>query len=180
MPKVKPKDVSDAVAKCQQSNIYHLARRSRIQAPSQVELRKLCSALANQSEPFGWTLTSSCKVFPVITGGVIVGWRICLIKRKGERSKVRGQEKKSKVFASQIAAENAMYEFRKNVESPRSKKKLDQWEQSLVLVSSLPVELVELIAGDTTTNSKKKPPVCSSRHQKRIAMSSNSQLHQRY
>jgi hypothetical protein len=56
---VTPKLVSDAVANSQRANIYHLARRSRLQQLLEVEQRTLISAMANQSEPFGWSLTIS-------------------------------------------------------------------------------------------------------------------------
>jgi hypothetical protein len=150
MPKVKPKDVSDTIAKCQVANTYHLARRSRFQGFLDLEQRKLCSVLANQSEPFEWSLTMSCKVFPVTTYGVIAGWRIHLVKRKGGKQKAKGQEKKSLVFPSQIAGENAMFEFQKNLESPKPKKKLNQWVQFLLLLST-PVELI------VDDSSEKKP-----------------------
>jgi hypothetical protein len=97
--------------------------------------------MANQSEPFG-CLTSYCKVFPVSRDKTIAGWIIRLLKRKGGKTKVKGQEKKSQqYYESQIAAENAMFEFRKSFESPKSKKQLDHWEISL-LSSSIRVELI--------------------------------------
>ena len=40
--------VSASVAKSQQANIYHLARRSRLQQLTEVEERKLVSALSNE------------------------------------------------------------------------------------------------------------------------------------
>jgi hypothetical protein len=67
-----PKLVSDDVANSQRANLYHLvARRSRLQQLSEVEQRKLISAMANQLEPFGWSLTSSCKVFPISRDGPV-------------------------------------------------------------------------------------------------------------
>jgi hypothetical protein len=80
--------------------------------------------MANQSEPFGWSLTSSCKVFPVSRDGTIAGWRIRLLKLKrkgGRKSKVKGQEKKSRQYESQILAENAMFEFGKILNLPNLK-----------------------------------------------------------
>jgi hypothetical protein len=152
MPVVTPKLVSDAVANSQRTDIYHLARRSRLHQLSEVEQRKLISAMANQSEPFGWSLTSSCKVFPVSRDGPITGWRIRLLKLKrkgGRKSKVKGQEKKSRQYESQILAENAMFEFRKGLESPKSKNQLDHWQLSL-LSSSVRVELLLLLRAGTS------------------------------
>ena len=100
MPRrVAAKIVSDAVAKSQLANAYYLARRSRLQQLSQVEERKLVSALSNQSEPFGWSLTTGCRVSEVSTG-----WRISLRKRPGGKSKVKSDRKRSKEYQSQIAA----------------------------------------------------------------------------
>ena len=78
MPRVVAKIVSDAVAKSQLANAYSLARRSRLQHLSEVEELKLVSALSNQSELFGWSLTASCRVSQVSTG-----WRISVRRRKG-------------------------------------------------------------------------------------------------
>jgi hypothetical protein len=52
MPTVTPELVSDAVANSQPANIYHLARRSRLQQLWEAEQRKLISAMANQSETY--------------------------------------------------------------------------------------------------------------------------------
>jgi hypothetical protein len=62
-------------------------RRSPLQNLPEAKQRKLVSAMANQSEPFGWSLTSSCKVFPVSIDGTIAGWiiRLLKLKRKGGR-----------------------------------------------------------------------------------------------
>jgi hypothetical protein len=139
-----PKLVSDAVVNSQQANIYHLARRSRLQQLPEVKQRKLISVMANQSERFGWSLTSSCKVFPVSREGTIAGWRIRLLKLKrkgGRKSKVKGQEKKSRQYESQILAKNAMFKFWKGLESSKSKKQLDHWQLSL-LSSFVRVELI--------------------------------------
>jgi hypothetical protein len=169
---VVPKLVSDAVAKSQRANIYHLARRSRLQQLSEVEQRKLISAMAEQLEPFGWSLTSYCKVFPVSIYAAIAGWRIRLLKRKGGKTKAKGQEKKSRQYESQIAAENGMFEFRKSFESPKSRKQLDQWELSL-LESSI---RVELIVDEGTSNHRDVRT--GNRCRKAFAMSSNALLHE--
>jgi hypothetical protein len=141
MPIVAPKLVSDAMDNSQRANIYHLARRSRLKQLLEVEQRKLISVMANQSESFGWSLTSYCKVFPVSRDETIAGWRIHLLKRKGGETKVKGQEKKSRQYESQITANNAMFKFWKFFESPKSKKQLNQWELSLLLLS-VHVELI--------------------------------------
>jgi hypothetical protein len=62
-------------------------------------------------------------------------------KERREEIKVKGQEKKSRQYESQILAENAMFEFRKGLESPKSKKQLDHWQLSL-LSSSVRMELI--------------------------------------
>ena len=177
MPKVAAKIVSNAVAKSQLANVYYLARISRLQQLSEVEERKLVSALSNKSEPFGWSLTTGCKVSQVSTG-----WRIGLRKRPGGKSKVKSERKRSREYQSQIAAENDMFNFRKNLESPKSKKRLSEWELSL-LSSSLRVELIA--DADTSMNppqgvgTKVRPgDGMTLRRRKAIAMSSNADLQQ--
>jgi hypothetical protein len=134
--------VSDAVAKSQQANSYHQARRSRLHQMSKVEERKFLSALSDQMDPFGWCLTYSCKIIPVKRDERITAWRIRLLKRGGGKSsKYKGQEKKSSEYESQLAAENALYEYRRSMESKNSKKRLDEWTQSLHS-SYVPTELI--------------------------------------
>jgi hypothetical protein len=175
---VTPKLVSDALANSQQANIYHLARRSRLQQLSEVEQQKLISAMADQSEPFGWSLTSSCKVFPVSRDGTIAGWRIRLLKLKrkggGRKSKVKGQEKNSRQYESQILAENAMFKFWKGLESPKSKKQLDHWQLSLLSLSVC----VELIVVEGRNQQRTNVRSTGKRRRKAIGMSSNALLHE--
>jgi hypothetical protein len=117
MPRGTANIVSDAVAKSRIANVYHLARRSRLQQLSEIKEYKLVSALANQLEPSGCSLTANCQVFPISSG-----WRIRLCRRNGGKSKVRSESKKSCQYESQIAAKKDMFEFRKSFESPKSKK----------------------------------------------------------
>jgi hypothetical protein len=133
--------------------------------------------MANQSEPFGWSLTSSCKVFPVSREGTIAGWRIRLLKLKregGRKSKVKGQEKKSRQYESQILAKNAMFEFRKGLESPKSKKQLDHWQLSL-LSSSVRLELIVVEGRNQQRTDVRSTGNC---RRKAIVMSSNALLHE--
>jgi hypothetical protein len=165
------------VAKSQQANSYHLARRSRIHQMSEVEERKFLSALSNQMDPFGWCLTASCKIIPVKRNERIAAWRIRLLKRRGGKSnKCKGQEKKSSEYESQLAAENALYEYRKSMESTKSKKKLNQWEQSL-LSSSVQTEL---IVDESTPKELPKKSRLTSRKIKSIAMSSDPILQKEF
>jgi hypothetical protein len=110
MTRVAAKIVSDAVAKSQLANTYYLARtRSELQQLLEVKERKLVSALSNQSETFGWSLTSSCRV----SQGLIV-WRIGLRRRRnGGKAKVKSERKKSREYQSQMTAENDKFQFRK-------------------------------------------------------------------
>jgi hypothetical protein len=170
MPRVAAKTVSDAVAKSQLANAYYLARRSRLQQLSEVEERKLISALSNKSEPFGWSLTTSCKVSQVSTG-----WRIGLRRRPGGKSKIKSERKRSREYQSQIAAENDMFNYRKNLESPKSKKRLSEWELSLHS-SSLRVELIADAADAETTTNPPQGAGITARRRKAIAMSSNARL----
>jgi hypothetical protein len=47
--------------------------------------RTFISGMTNQSEPFGWSITSSCRVFPVSRDGTIAGWIIRREEIKSER-----------------------------------------------------------------------------------------------
>ena len=75
-----------------------------------------------------------------------------------------------------------MYEFRKNHESQRSKKRLGEWELSL-LSSSVHVELI--VEAERSTNQPRGDGIkgrqgdgISLRRKKAIAMSSNALLHE--
>jgi hypothetical protein len=63
--------------------------------------------------------------------GKITGCRIRLLRKDYEMSS-KAKEKKSPAYKTQIDAENEIYEFRKGFESPKFRKKLDEWEGSLL------------------------------------------------
>jgi hypothetical protein len=95
-------------------------------------------------------------------------------KERREEIKVKGQEKKSRQYESQILAENAMFEFRKGLESPKSKKQLDHWQLSL-LSSSVRMELI-VVEGRNQQRTDVRST--GNRRRKAIAMTSNALLHE--
>jgi hypothetical protein len=129
MPPVLSKPTSNIVLKCQKRNVYYPARRSRGLMLSKKENRKFEAALDNECEPYRWSYSSNGRVFPEKKAGKIVGWRLCVRRRTNPRLK-KGIEKKSGTYDSQIAAENALYNFRRSLEPKSIQAKFDCWEHS--------------------------------------------------